>query len=123
MADSLQIRGGNKSTMPTLQDREPGYCKDEKALYMGTSGGNVKLCGADDPARITALETTTGTHTTQISELTTSLSGLQATVCGKLTASPAAPQAALAEEAALADVVAAYNALVAALKAAGIMST
>ena len=36
-----------------------------------------KLCGADDPARITALETTTGTHTTQISELTTSLSGLQ----------------------------------------------
>ena len=113
--DSLQIRGGSKSTMPTLQDREFGYCKDEKALYIGADGANVKLCDADDPARITALETQTST-------LSDSLSDLQTALGEKLTAAPAASQQALASDAALADVVTAYNALLAALKAAGIMS-
>lgn len=115
MADSLQIRGGNKATMPVLQIREIAYCKDEKALYIGTSGGNVKLCDADDPGRITALETTTATHTTQIETLETSVEG-------KLTATPAAAQSELAAQADLAAVIAAYNALLAALKAGGIMS-
>lgn len=115
MADSLQIRGGNKATMPVLQIREIAYCKDEKALYIGTSSGNVKLCDADDPDRIAALETTTATQTAQIGTLETS-------VAGKLTATPAAAQSELAAQADLAAVIAAYNALLAALKAGGIMS-
>lgn len=115
MPDSLQIRGGNKATMPVLQIREIAYCKDEKALYIGTSGGNVKLCDADDPDRITALETTTATHTAQIGTLETSVEG-------KLTATPVAAQSELAAQADLAAVITAYNALLAALKAGGIMS-
>lgn len=129
MADSLQIRGGNKATMPVLQIREIAYCKDEKALYIGTSGGNVKLCDADDPDRITALETTTATHTAQISGLqtmagthTAQIGTLETSVEGKLTATPAAAQSELAAQADLAAVIAAYNALLAALKAGGIMS-
>ena len=45
MADTLQIRAGNKSNMPKLADRELAYVRDEKALYVGTSAGNVKVLG------------------------------------------------------------------------------
>lgn len=135
--DSVQIFGGNKAGMPALRDRELGYCKDEKALYIGTANGNVRLCGADDSGRIDALETTTGTHTTQISSLqnttgtqTTQISGLSAslssletTVSGKLTASQAAAQTDLPASATLEDTVSAYNSLLAAMRAAGIIAT
>lgn len=47
MADLFKIKGGT-GAVPTLQDREIGYSKDEKALYIGTANGNVRLCGADD---------------------------------------------------------------------------
>lgn len=47
MADLIKIKGG-AGAVPTLQDREIGYSKDEKALYIGTANGNVRLCGADD---------------------------------------------------------------------------
>ena len=47
MADSIRIKGGTGS-VPKLEDRELGYSKDEKALYIGTKDGNVRLCGADD---------------------------------------------------------------------------
>lgn len=40
MADLIQIKGGS-GTVPTLQDRELAYSKDEKALYIGTPEGNV----------------------------------------------------------------------------------
>lgn len=45
MADLIQIKGGN-GAVPTLQDRELAYGKDEKALYIGTESGNVKLVTA-----------------------------------------------------------------------------
>ena len=54
MADSIKIKGGSGS-VPTLQDREIAYSKDEKALYIGTENGNVRLCGADDISQLTAL--------------------------------------------------------------------
>lgn len=121
MPDSLKILAGNKPSMPVLADREPAYCKDEKALYIGTSNGNVRLCSADDGARITqveerasALETASGTHAAQIAELETS-------VAGKLTATAAAAQSDIAVQAELTDVIAAHNALLAALRAGGIM--
>jgi hypothetical protein len=40
MADLIQIKGGS-GTVPTLQDKELAYSRDEKALYIGTPDGNV----------------------------------------------------------------------------------
>lgn len=54
MADLITIKGGS-GNVPTLQDRELGYSKDEKALYIGTSNGNVRLCGADDIGALNTL--------------------------------------------------------------------
>ena len=47
MADTIKIRGGGGET-PDLLERELGYNRNEKALYIGTHEGNVRLCGADD---------------------------------------------------------------------------
>lgn len=46
MADTIQLRAGNKENMPVLRDREPAYVRDENALYVGTPEGNKKV-GAD----------------------------------------------------------------------------
>lgn len=54
MADLIQIKGGN-GTVPTLQDRELAIKKDTGELYIGTTGGNVRLCGAGDIARLEQL--------------------------------------------------------------------
>ena len=51
MADTILLRAGNKAHMPTLINREIGYCKDEKALYIGTPTGNVKLGGITEAER------------------------------------------------------------------------
>lgn len=47
MEDLIKIKGGSGNT-PALQDRELGYNRSEKALYIGTPAGNVRLCGAGD---------------------------------------------------------------------------
>ena len=65
MADLIKIKGGNGS-VPTLQDREIAYSKTEKALYIGTTSGNIRLCGVTDAENI--------------STLLTSLEGLQAEI-------------------------------------------
>lgn len=60
MADSVKIKSGelgNRSEMPKLaydetNGSELGFRTDEKALYIGTQGGNVRLCGAGDIAAI-----------------------------------------------------------------------
>lgn len=95
MADTIQIRAGKKAGMPTLAVRELGYVTDEKALYIGTANGNVKLCDAD----------------------------LEDTVKNKLTATPVAAQGSLDAAAELAAVITAYNNLIAAMKASGMMAT
>lgn len=71
MADIIKIKGGS-GAVPTLQDRELAYSKDEQALYIGTKNGNVKLVGGstdvsaiskqieDIIARLEALENPTG---------------------------------------------------------------
>lgn len=53
MNDLIKIKGGN-GNVPALQDREIAYSKAEKALYIGTEGGNVKLCDAEQEERIKA---------------------------------------------------------------------
>lgn len=95
MADTILIKAGNKANMPTLVQREIAYVNDEEALYIGTPDGNVKVLGND------------------IAKLTKE----------KLTASKAAAQNALAADANLAAVVAAFNALVAAMKESGQMNS
>lgn len=116
MADEVKIRRGNKATMPTLAVGELAYCRDAKELYIGTASGNVLLCANATITKVSGLETTTGEHTTQIS-------ALQTAVNGKLTASKVAAQSALDGAADLAAVITAFNVLVAALKAAGVMNT
>ena len=46
MSQVIKIKGGSGAP-PKLSERELGYNKTDKALYIGTSGGNVKLCDAD----------------------------------------------------------------------------
>lgn len=154
MADTIQLRAGNKSGMPTLLDRELAYVRDENALYMGTDTGNKKI-GAALEAAVSALQSTVGGHSTSISSLNatvdtldTDLNTLETTVSAqgtqigsldtrigntetsvstlqneKLSASKAAAQSNLAADAELETVVAAFNALVAAMKASGLMNT
>ena len=55
MADLIKIKGGDGNT-PKLQDREPAYNKQEKALYIGTEDENVKVGDAGWEGRIKALE-------------------------------------------------------------------
>ena len=43
MADSVKIRAGSKENMPKLPDRELGWVRDEKELYIGTPSGNVAV--------------------------------------------------------------------------------
>ena len=108
MADKIQIRAGNKSGMPTLTDRELAYVRNEKALYVGTPNGNVKI-GGDLESKVAALELV--------------LEGHDESIADKLTASPVAAQAAVADGADLATAVAALNALIAAMKSSGVMNT
>ena len=61
MADLIKIKGGKGET-PKLTNRELGYNEDEKALYIGTENGNVRLCGADDISGIQALITDINTR-------------------------------------------------------------
>lgn len=82
MAGSIRLRAGLLAGMPPLADREPAYVRDQRALYIGTPEGNVRL-----------------------------------------TAPPAAAVSALAADADTAAVIAAYNALLSALQAAGLMET
>ena len=47
MSDLIKVKGG-RGAVPILQDRELGYRIDEKALYIGIGGENVRLCGSND---------------------------------------------------------------------------
>lgn len=45
MANKIKLRRGNKSGMPTLDEGELAYVKDEQSVYVGTSSGNKELVG------------------------------------------------------------------------------
>lgn len=126
MADTIQLRAGNKTGMPTLLDRELAYVRNENALYVGTDTGNKKI-GAALEAAVSALQSTVSGQGAQIGTLETTVSALSSSVSAlqseKLSASKAEAQSNLAADAELATVVAAFNALVAAMKASGLMIT
>lgn len=59
MSDLITIKSGalgDREEMPSLAIGELGYRTDEKALYIGTTEGNVKLCEAGLIDRVAALE-------------------------------------------------------------------
>lgn len=68
--------------MPTLAVRELVYCTDEKALYIGTSAGNVKLCAAALEGIVNGINGTVNAHGQSISSLQNSLNSLSGTVGG-----------------------------------------
>lgn len=72
MADLIKIKGGS-GNVPSLQEKELAYRKDEKALYIGTKEGNVRLCGADD---INALSARIDAQSKLIEEITARLDAL-----------------------------------------------
>ena len=76
MADLITIKGGN-GNVPTLQDRELAYRKDEKALYIGTESGNVRLCGAEDVTNIDALNASIEAINTLLADITARLDALE----------------------------------------------
>ena len=77
MADLIKIKGGS-GDVPALQDRELAYRRDEKAFYIGTKDGNVRLCGVDELVKIADIYTKTDNITTQLDELQTRLEALEA---------------------------------------------
>lgn len=93
MEDKILIKSGSGDSR--LVSKELAYHTTEKALYIGTEKGNIKLCNADD---ILKLE-------------------------GKLTATQMEMQENLGDGAELGDVITAFNSLLASLKANGIMKT
>lgn len=54
MADLIRIKGGS-GEVPELQDRELAVKKNTKELYIGINGENVRMCGAEDVARLQTL--------------------------------------------------------------------
>lgn len=92
MADTIQLRAGNKASMPVLLDREIAYVRDEKALYVGTPTGNEKM-GADlenavaslESAMNTAIETFDGEMDIILGK-TTALEGRATSLEGRATA-------------------------------------
>lgn len=58
MADLIKIKAGS-GEVPRLAERELGYRIDEKALYIGTSNGNVKICDAKTLTQIQGLASKT----------------------------------------------------------------
>lgn len=93
--------------MPQLGVREPGWCMDTGELFVGVPGGSKKV-GADIEQKLTALEPR--------------VAALEQAMPQKLTANKAASQTELLPDADLPAAVAAFNALLAAMKAAGMMN-
>lgn len=80
MADLITIKCGAKgerTTMPQLAIGELGYCTDEKALYIGSDNGNIRLCGGGDVAGVNALLAEISTLKTQIADIITRLEALE----------------------------------------------
>lgn len=114
MADKIYLRAGNAENMPELADREPAFVRDKKALYIGTPEGNLLLCKAEIPQKVEELEKEVEAYTLKVEEIDANLDE-------KLSAEAAAAQSTLAADAELAAVIDAFNALVSAMKASGIM--
>ena len=99
MADKILLRAGNRANIPKLDNREIGFDQGFKCLVVGTQLGNVFMPRAGTDDRVDDLEK------------------------DKLTATKVAAQASLAADADTETLIAAFNSLVAAMKASGVMNT
>ena len=118
MADSIQFKRGKRKTLPKLPDGTPGWCGDTGELFVGSPTGNRKV-GEDIQAAleevkksVTELESQKAS-VTALEEVTKSVTELE---------NQNAAVSSLAEldaQAALTDVIAAYNNLLACFRAAG----
>jgi hypothetical protein len=61
MSNLIKVKRGTKSSLPTLNVGELGFCSDTNELYIGTASGNVKLApsssasgGASIPSPLSA---------------------------------------------------------------------
>ena len=83
MADLIAIKSGalsDRSTMPKLNNDELGYRTDEKALYIGTDNGNVRLCGAEDLVKLNNLSTAVGTISATVNGINTTITTLNSKI-------------------------------------------
>lgn len=83
MADLIAIKSGalgDRSTMPNLNKDELGFRTDEKALYIGTDNGNVRLCGAEDLVKLNNLSTTVGAISATVNGQSTTISTLNSKI-------------------------------------------
>ena len=89
MDDSIRIRSGElggRAEMPSLKyaevkdgkklGSELGYRTDTKELYIGTSAGNVRLCGEEDARKIETHDTNIAELTAKIEEITARLDSI-----------------------------------------------
>lgn len=106
--------GGLGQTVSGLSSSVSGHGRTISELQQGL--GSLSGTVSSQDQEIMILNNTLDNHGNRIRSL-------ENTMPGKLTASPAAAQGALAAEADLAAVIAAWNGLVAAMKAAGLMNT
>ena len=96
--DTILIKRGNKVGTSFLADGELGYSREEKALYIGDGGRrNQKICSAIEMANL-------------ITEMPKKLAAMQMEALPTLDSTTT-----------LADAITAYNALISALKASGVM--
>ena len=81
--DEVRIRSGalnGRTEMPKLKPpeiidgekhgAEIGYQEEEKALYVGTKDGNVRLCGLSDAEKLAELSAKIEEITARLDELT-----------------------------------------------------
>lgn len=76
MPDLIRIKGGS-GNVPALQDRELAYSKSEKALYIGTESGNIKLCGPGDESQTEMIIAEIARINEAITEINTRLDTLE----------------------------------------------
>ena len=134
--DIQQQYRGLKSKMPALLDGQLGYCTDSKELYIGSGNGNV-LVGAAAfktqleenseqlSSQLNAIENNAAAidaNTQSIAANTQSIAANTRAISEKLTASKTAAVDTLAGTATQADIITAFNSLIANLKASGVMN-
>ena len=120
MADSLQLRGGVKSNIPALGDREPGFTTDTHELYVGYGGANYKVGGADVVQSVESMKRDVESMKIDVESMKIDVESMKRE---KLSAAKAAAQGSVASDAELPAVIDALNNLISALKTAGIMNT
>lgn len=108
MADTIQLRAGDRKGMPELLDREIVFVRDEEAIYVGTPGAPVKI-GRKLEAEIEQMK----------SALATQQTAIEAQAEHQMSAMDALQP--LASDATVEDVVTAFNGLIDAMKLSGLM--